>query len=168
MLNTEFFNENPLLHLRRSKIRKIIRGEGETKYLPKLIFGIKNDLKDMNSAVFIFPEQDDTFSLQTDNFQERLSFPSWVTILDILKNISNLQELIGEYDLNKNIRKIVKGLVTCTINNMPIGGLLFCGKDINKPSSVYFFYHLEIPKEFSFKALEERMEDQQELVREMM
>jgi len=123
--------------LRRSIIRGIISGEEKIEYLPKLLFGKKNDLKDINSAVFIFSEIDNTYSLQTDNF-------------------------------HGNIKEIVKGLIICTIENMPLGGLLFCGENIDKPSSVYFFCHPEIPEEFSTKAVIEKIEDQRELVRKMM
>jgi len=154
--------------LRRSIIRGIIDGKEKIEYLPRLLFGEKNDLRNINSAVFIFPELNNTFSLQTDNFQGKLSFPSWDTVLNILKNASDLQQLIKEYDLHENIREIVRGLTTCTIDNMPIGGLLFCGENIDKPSSVYFFYHPEIPKEFSFEVAIEKTEDQREVVRKMM
>lgn len=154
--------------LRRSIIRGIIGGEEKIEYMPRLLFGEKNDIRNINSAVFIFPETDNTYSLQTDNFQGKLSLPSWDTVLTILRNTSDLQRLIKEYSLDENIKEIIKGLIICTIENMPTGGLLFCGENINKPSSVYFFCHPEIPEEFSLKVVIEKIEDQRELVREMM
>lgn len=99
MLNHESIIKEPRSSiLRRSIIRGIIDGKETIEYSPRLLFGKKNGLRNMNSAVFIFPERDNTYSLQTDNFEGKLSFPSWDTVLNILKNVSDLKELIEMFN----------------------------------------------------------------------